>query len=141
MPFLSRAAVAAALLCHVSSGAVASELIYRPVNPSFGGNALNSSHLLGLANLQNKHQPSFGGGSASGLSQEDLFARQLESRLLSALSGDVVDAIFGDDPQQSGEVVFGDQTISFFRTLETTVIDIENAATGESTRIEIPNIQ
>ncbi len=28
----------------------ASDLIYQPINPSFGGNPFNSSHLLALAN-------------------------------------------------------------------------------------------
>ena len=40
----------------VSMTASASELIYRPTNPSFGGNPLNSSHLLGTANAQNDYK-------------------------------------------------------------------------------------
>ena len=32
--------------------AQAGDITYTPVNPSFGGSPLNSSHLLGLANAQ-----------------------------------------------------------------------------------------
>ncbi len=51
------------------AGAVAaSELIYRPINPSFGGNPNMSSHLINLAQLQNKHAAS-GGGGGGGIPQ------------------------------------------------------------------------
>ena len=37
--------------------AAASELLYRPINPSFGGNPNNSTHLFSLANTQNQFLP------------------------------------------------------------------------------------
>jgi curli production assembly/transport component CsgF len=92
------------------SGASASELTYQPINPSFGGNPFNSAHLLALAEAQNKYidEPRFSAGM-TGLSQSELFVRQLQSRLLSGLASQVSDAIFGDAAQDSGEIVFGDQ--------------------------------
>ena len=33
--------------------ALAQDIVYQPVNPSFGGNPFNSNHLLGIANAQN----------------------------------------------------------------------------------------
>ena len=55
----------------------AQEIVYRPINPSFGGHPLNSSHLLGLAERQNPYQEDrrspFGSGST------DQFQRQIQT--------------------------------------------------------------
>ena len=120
-------------------GAVASAaapLVYSPVNPSFGGNPLNSSHLLGTASAQRTatagEQQSGGVGGGGGLGQTpgstdaDLFVRQLQGRLLSALASQVTEAIFGEDPQDNGTVRFGDTTVTFERTLDSirlTIVD------------------
>jgi curli production assembly/transport component CsgF len=124
------------------SGASASELTYQPINPSFGGNPFNSAHLLALAEAQNKYidEPRFSAGM-TGLSQSELFVRQLQSRLLSGLASQVSDAIFGDAAQDSGEIVFGDQTITFERGLEFIDIAIFDAATGSTTNVRVPLLQ
>ena len=70
--------------------------------------------------------------------QADIFARQLQSRLLSALSSQIVDAIFGENPQESGTISFGGQTIDFSRGLEEVTLNITNDETGEVTTIVIP---
>ncbi|HEU4877229.1 MAG TPA: curli assembly protein CsgF, partial [Sphingomicrobium sp.] len=75
--------------------------------------------------------------STSG-SQADIFSRQLQSRLLSALSSQIVDAIFGENPQQSGTIKFGGQTISFDRGLDEVTLTITDDGTGEITTIVIP---
>ena len=41
------------LVCGLSSATTAQDLVYEPVNPSFGGNPFNSAHLLAIANAQN----------------------------------------------------------------------------------------
>lgn len=115
--------------------ALAGDLVYQPINPSFGGNPFNSSHLLGIANAQNKFKDP---DSASSGSQADIFARQLQSRLLSALSSQIVDAIFGENPQQSGTIQFGGQTITFDRGLDEVTLTITDDDTGEVTTIVIP---
>ncbi len=110
-------------------------MVYQPVDPSFGGNPFNSAHLLGIANAQNDYKDP---NARSTNSQADIFARQLQSRLLSALSSQIVDAIFGDNPQQSGTISFGGQTIDFSRGLEDVTLNITNDDTGEVTTIVIP---
>jgi curli production assembly/transport component CsgF len=116
--------------------AAAQDLTYQPVNPTFGGNPFNSAHLLGLANAQNDQKdPS---ATSSNNSQADIFARQLQSRLLSALSSQIVDAIFGDNPQERGTISFGGQTITFVRGLEEVTLTITNDETGEVTTIVVP---
>ncbi|RZI99460.1 MAG: hypothetical protein EON90_11375 [Brevundimonas sp.] len=119
----------------VAGGASAQDLAYTPVNPSFGGNPFNSAHLMGLANAQNGYKDP---ASAAPSSQADAFARQLQSRLLSALSSQLVDAIFGENPQESGTISFGGQTITFQRDLENVTLNITDDATGQVTTIVIP---
>jgi curli production assembly/transport component CsgF len=119
----------------LGSKAVAQDIVYTPVNPSFGGNPFNSNHLLGIANAQNDFTNP---ASSSSSSQADIFARQLQSRLLSALSSQIVTAIFGDNPQESGTISFGGQTVRFIRSLTEVTITIINDDTGEETVIVVP---
>ena len=134
---LGRAAVAAGLCIAFNSPTLAGVLVYTPINPSFGGNPFNSAHLLGIANAQNKFKDP---DAASNGSQADIFARQLQSRLLSALSSQIVDAVFGPNAQDHGTVDFGGQTIAWIRDLDQVTLTITNDDTGEVTNITIPTI-
>jgi curli production assembly/transport component CsgF len=113
----------------------AQDLTYQPYSPTFGGNPFNSNHILGTANAQNDYRDP---RSTTSNSQADIFARQLQSRLLSALSSQLVDAIFGENPQERGTFSFGGQTISFVRGLDEVTITIFTEATGETTTIVVP---
>jgi curli production assembly/transport component CsgF len=62
----------------------------------------------------------------------------LQSRLLSALSSQIVDAIFGENPQERGTISFGGQTIDFVRNLTEVTLNITDNGTGEVTTIVIP---
>ena len=114
--------------------ALAQDLVYTPTNPDFGGNPFNTQGLA-IANAQNKFKdPS----AQSSESQAQIFAEQLQSRLLSALSSQIVDAIFGENPQQHGTISFGDQTITFDRGLDDVTLNITNNNSGEVTTIVVP---
>jgi curli production assembly/transport component CsgF len=65
----------------------ASELVYTPINPSFGGNPLNGTWLLNNAQAQNDYDdPDFKNRtSLAGTSALERFSNQLESRLLGQL--------------------------------------------------------
>ena len=64
--------------------AQATELVYTPVNPSFGGNPLNGTWLLNNAQAQNDHDdPDLSNRTTTSALQR--FTSQLESRLLSQL--------------------------------------------------------
>ena len=54
------------------------------------------------------------------------------------MSSQLVDAIFGDNPQERGTFTLGGQTISFFRDLENVTINVTDDATGEITTIVVP---
>ncbi|MFN7163977.1 MAG: curli assembly protein CsgF [Hyphomonas sp.] len=128
--------MAAAALGWLGAAASAQELVYTPVNPSFGGDSFNSAHLLGIANAQNNYKdPS---NTTTGNTQIDQFLRQLQSRLLSSLAAQVNDAIFGENPQESGTITFGDQTITFVRLVDSVSLTITDSTTGAVTEISIP---
>jgi curli production assembly/transport component CsgF len=124
-----------AAIALVAAPVAAQDLVYRPISPTFGGNPFNSNHVLGVANANNDYRDP---RSTSSNSQADIFARQLQSRLLSALSSQIVNAMFGDNPQERGTITFGGQTIEFFRSLEDVTLIIRNDDTGEETRIVVP---
>lgn len=144
-------ALGAGLLClafGMSGTAFSAPLIYTPVNPSFGGNPLNSAHLMGTASAQRTataHDADVGGpgsgdglGSTPGSTDADLFVRQLQGRLLSALASQVTDSIFGANPADNGTVQFGDTTVTFERTLDSIRLVITDP-TG-TTEIVVPQL-
>jgi|SRR5690606_5794683 len=121
--------------CALSAGAVsAQELTFQFTNPSFGGNPFYADHLLAVATAQRPEKPA----SDSGLSEGEQFARQIQSRILSALSSSIVEAITGSAPGTSGEFTVGDQTIFFERTLSEIRLTITDNVTGEVTTIVVP---
>ena len=117
--------------------ASAQDLSYQPINPRFGGNPFNSNHLLAEANAQNKYKDP---NDPSNDTQADIFARQLQSQLLSSLSSQVTNAIFGPNPQQNGTIQFGGQTINFVRGLDSVTLTITDNRTGKVTQITIPTL-
>ena len=97
--------------------ATAGELVYTPINPSFGGHPLNSSHLLGIAQAQDKYKDpsatSFGLGGAA--TQQDEFSRIIRSSILSRVASQISDQIYGEKSLESGRVIIDDQTIEWSR--------------------------
>nr|NLU60485.1 curli production assembly protein CsgF [Pseudomonas sp. BIGb0427] len=75
------------LLASLASAASATELVYTPVNPAFGGNPLNGTWLLNNAQAQNDHEAAIKDRTSAFASTSALerFTSQLESRLLSQL--------------------------------------------------------
>lgn len=129
----------------VASSAAAQDLVYTPVNPSFGGNPGYSGHLLATASaqrsqtsLQALERQEITGTTTT--SDADLFIRQLESRLLSDLSRQVSEAIFGEASSEAGSVVFGTTTISFDRDLTSINLLITDELDGSVTEISVPQL-
>ncbi len=110
----------------------ASELIYNPVNPSFGGNPLNGSYLLGTAQAQNDH----GAGTGSRFSERsslDRFASSLESRLLNQLIGDIGEG-------NSGTLVTQDFVVEILDEDGFLTVLITDLLTNETTEIEVQGL-
>lgn len=113
----------------------AQDLVYHPINPSFGGDSFNSAHLLGLADIQNEYDDV----TFEPVDPIDAFAASIERRILGEVSRQISDRIFGEDAQESGEFTIGDTRIKFARSgldqLEIVLLDI---VTGAETELLIP---
>jgi curli production assembly/transport component CsgF len=125
------------LLAGLLSTPASADLIYKPINPSFGGEPFNSSHLQGLAGSQNQFKDST---TRKEQSSSERFLAMLQSRLYSSLASQVADAIFGENAQDSGTITFDDQTISFTNDGTQITLVITDLNTGQVTNIVIPTL-
>jgi len=83
----------------------ATELIYYPVNPSFGGSPLNGPVLLNSAQAQNKYTDPDSGSARAGISQKtpleqfnETLERSILNRLASSASASISGPGFGLQP-------------------------------------------
>lgn len=130
------ATLAVLLTIGFSSVTASSELVYTPVNPSFGGSVVNGSYLLGLANAQKQFQ--LERKEKTPLEEfNDRLASSLLSRVTSAVTRDIVDSE-------------GNITPGFFETTDFTIEIIDDGSgiitiittdkgTGDQSIIEVEN--
>ena len=116
--------------------AIATELVYTPINPSFGGNPLNWSGLLNQATLQNKFKEKRPPRVPK--SPLERFTEQLEYSVFSRMANRIVDTAFGEDTLQPGEYVFGNYKISVTTDASGITTIITEISTGNTTTIQIP---
>jgi curli production assembly/transport component CsgF len=109
----------ACCLTFLVGGVNATELVYVPVNPSFGGNPANGPWLLGSASATNKHTADSGLGGPSLLNQSplDQFNQTLERTVLSQLASAATSKLIGAD----GKLMPGTFSTSNFTI---TIVDI-----------------
>lgn len=114
--------------CIIALPSEASKLTYQPINPTFGGNYLNTTHLFSRAEAINDYE---GDSSSSSTSAVDSLVSSLQSRLLSQLisSG------------ETGSLVTDDYTLNITDDgdggLTLSIID---AVTGETTTIQVSGL-
>lgn len=109
----------------------ATEIVYTPVNPSFGGNPLNGSFLLQKAQSQNAHR-----AEAPGLSFVDRFQDALERNIINSLTRRIADGELVDGVYNTGEFLVEVSS----GTEGSVIVNITNIDTGEVTIITIPSI-
>lgn len=114
------------------------DLLYKPINPSFGGDSFNSNHLQGLAASQNEFKES--SSSAASQTTTERFLAMLQSRLYSSLASQVADSIFGENAQPNGTLQFDDQQISFVNDGTAIRLTVTDFTTGQVTNIVIPSL-
>ena len=132
-------ALAGVMVAATGAPACAGTLVYTPTNPSFGGNPLNGSTLLGLAQAENQHLPSSNSGGSSGssaLTPGQIFAQQLTSQLYASLANKITTAIFGQNAAQSGTFSFEGTTITYSNDGTNIHISINDGQT--TTTVTVP---
>ncbi|GIC79290.1 curli production assembly protein CsgF [Moritella sp. F3] len=117
-----------------SSHVIASELVYTPVNPSFGGNPLNSSYLLGTAAANNDYSgPKIDSGFEEKSALERL-ASSLESRLISQILSDASEG-------KTGQLITEAFTVNVVEGEGgALLIHLVDNLTGESSTIQVGGI-
>ncbi|MCE9789694.1 MULTISPECIES: curli assembly protein CsgF [Shewanella] len=106
----------------------ATELVYTPINPSFGGNPLNGSFLLNKAQAQNDNQPS--GNEKDFVTR---FKESLERNIINSITRGVADGDITD-----GVYDTGDYRVEVASTGSGVMLTITNLLSGEVTVIEMP---
>ena len=130
--------MAITLLLHCVTCAQA--LVYRPQNPSFGGDTFNYNWLLSSAQVQDKTKdplavkPSVSGRDTDALSD---FTSSLNRQLLSTLSRQLFSNQFGEGGIKEGTYQYGDFVVDVSPGSEGLVIRITDGKGGE-TSITVP---
>ncbi|MCQ4313288.1 curli assembly protein CsgF [Pseudomonas stutzeri] len=116
----------------LSSGVTATELVYTPVNPSFGGSPLNGAWLLGNAQAQNdtKDPDAIDRSSLTGTSALDRFTSQLQSSLLSELLTD-----FRNGTSNDGTLTTDDFIVNIVNLDGNLTVQITDRLTGEVSEV------
>lgn len=123
---------ACALSCLLGVGAAqATELVYTPVNPSFGGNPLNGTWLLNNAQAQNDFDdPDLKKSTTTGTTALERFTSQLQSRLL----GQVLDNI---STGNSGSLSTDAFIVNVIDNDGALSINVTDRSTGEVSEIQV----
>lgn len=109
--------------------AYATQLVYEPINPSFGGNPMNGSFLLQKAQSQNGHRP-----DTNQRSFVQRFQEQLERNIINSLTRRIADGELVEGIYDTGEY-----TVEVIGQADGSVlVHITNNATGEVTIITMP---
>ena len=126
-----------ALFLNVSAVS-AQEMVWRPLNPAFGGNPGNYGWLLNSANTQNLHEET----RESGFQRDPLadFQNSLQRQVLSQLTRDIVRREFGEgEALEEQRFEFGEFNIEVSPGDNGVQIRIFNILTGDETSVTIPN--
>lgn len=128
---VKRSAVAMALVT-ASVSVFAGDLVYRPLNPSFGGDPFMGSYLLGKAQAQDTNtDPNT--RRTEPLSATDRLVQSLQSRLISQLIGDISsgDLDQGSFDSEEFSVVIEDQGgLINLRIIDKITGDVTNISVG-----------
>ncbi len=125
----------ALLLC----SAQATELIYLPNNPSFGGNPQNGPVLMNSANAQNHYVAPYDNRAGTTFSALDTFNQRLQAMVLDRLAASITGSVF----DHNGNLIPGNINTANFSI---SIIDIgggmlrittTDRLTGASTSFEV----
>ncbi|MBB4807743.1 curli production assembly/transport component CsgF [Chryseobacterium defluvii] len=115
------------------------QLVYKPINPAFGGDTFNYQWLLSSANAQNQFDEKNDFGSLlDDLEGLDSFSQSLNRQVLSELSRKLFEDQFGEGSIKPGNYLFGSLYLQITTTAQGLLINILDTDTGEQSEIVIP---
>jgi len=123
------------ILTVTSTETQAQQLVYTPINPSFGGSPLNGNWLLSYAQLQDNTKDPSAQQQTDPLAD---FENNLNRSILNQISRQITQQLFGETGLSEGQFEFGDFSINIDQTLDGLNIVIFDIITGNETTIFIP---
>lgn len=115
------------------------QLVYKPVNPAFGGDTFNYQWLLSSANAQNQFAEKKDYSSLlDNMNSLDSFSQSLNRQVLSELSRKLFQDQFGDGGIEPGNYLFGSLYLQITTTNQGLLINILDTSTGDQSEIVIP---
>jgi curli production assembly/transport component CsgF len=120
--------------------ASATDLIYTPVNPTFGGNPANASGLMAAASAQNTFKaPTTTTTAKTALER---FTENLQTAVLNRLTVTAVNGLFDADGKllEGRTITAGNFTIAITSENGNLVMNTTDVSTGATTRIVVGNV-
>lgn len=116
------------------------QLVYKPINPAFGGDTFNYQWLLSSANAQNQFDDDKSGFNnlLDNLNSMDSFTESLNRQIMSQLSQKLFEDQFGDGPMKPGNYMFGSLYLEVTQSSQGLLINILDTNNGQQTEIIIP---
>ncbi|RXM50212.1 MULTISPECIES: curli production assembly/transport component CsgF [unclassified Chryseobacterium] len=115
------------------------QLVYKPINPAFGGDTFNYQWLLSSANAQNPFdEKNDYTDLLDRMNSLDSFTQSLNRQILSELSRKLFEDQFGDGNIQPGNYLFGSLYLQVTNTNQGLLINILDTGTGDQSEIVIP---
>ena len=123
----------------LSGNSFSQQLVYEPINPSFGGSPLNGNWMFNQAQAQNGFTAG-GTGIDSRFDRNpiDDFTESLNRQILSQLSRNLISSMFGESGLEEGRYEIGDFIIDITQGAAGITIIIFDLGTGDETTIIVP---
>ena len=115
------------------SPVLSEEMVYRPVNPAFGGHPLNGAYLLQNAGVQNGFDP-----PDKSKSPIEKFSETVQAAILNQVARQISDSILGEDARDSGRFTLGDLDVRFERQGDEVLIEVTEPGKAGTTEIRVP---
>ncbi|MCX2764724.1 curli production assembly/transport component CsgF [Aquimarina muelleri] len=126
------------LVSSICSASFGQDLVYKPVNPAFGGDTFNYQWLLSSAEAQNTLTDR-NDTSRDQRSDVERFTENLNNQLLNQISRTLFKEQFGENGLTEGTFNFGTLFVEIFSSAEGMVINILDTSTGDQSQVIIPN--
>ena len=115
------------------------QLVYKPVNPAFGGDTFNYQWLLSSANAQNQFDEKNDYRSLlDNMDSLNSFSQSLNRQVLSELSRKLFEDQFGEGSIKPGNYLFGSLYLQITTTAQGLLINILDTSTGDQSEVVIP---
>lgn len=114
------------------------QLVYKPINPAFGGDTFNYQWLLSSASAQNKFDDKLSNSLTGNSGSLSNFTDSLNRQVLSELSRKLFQDQFGSGGVQAGNYMFGSLYLQITNTAQGMMISILDTNTGEQSEIVVP---